>query len=341
MNADAIVVGAGLAGLVAASELVEAGKRVVLVDQEPEASLGGQAFWSFGGIFLVDSPEQRRMGVKDSYELAWQDWQGTAGFDRPEDLWPARWAEAYVQWAAGEKREWMHARGIRFLPNPGWAERGGYDANGHGNSVPRFHVTWGTGPGVIAPFVQTVRDGVARGLVELRFRHRVDALSVTGGVVDGVAGAVLAPSGVGRGEASSREVVGEFSLSAPGGDRHVRRDRRQPRAGPQGLAGAARHAAGADDLRRPRPRRRADAADQPRTRARARSTPTACGTTSRASTTGTRSGRCTGSGSCPARRRCGSTRRAGACRSRCSRGSTRSGRWSTSRRPATTTRGSC
>jgi hypothetical protein len=215
MNADAIVVGAGLAGLVAASELVEAGKRVILVDQEPEASLGGQAFWSFGGIFLVDSPEQRRMGVKDSYELAWQDWQGTAGFDRPEDLWPARWAEAYVQWAAGEKRSWMHSKGIRFLPNPGWAERGGYDANGHGNSVPRFHVTWGTGPGVIEPFVKTVREGVTRGLVELRFRHRVDSLSVTGGVVDGVAGSVLAPSGVGRGEASSRDVVGEFSLSAP------------------------------------------------------------------------------------------------------------------------------
>jgi predicted oxidoreductase len=215
MNADAIVVGAGLAGLVAASELVEAGKKVLLVDQEPEGSLGGQAFWSFGGIFLVDSPEQRRMGVKDSYELAWQDWQGTAGFDRPEDLWPARWAEAYVQWAAGEKREWMHGKGIRFLPNPGWAERGGYDANGHGNSVPRFHVTWGTGPGVIEPFVRTVREGVARGLVELRFRHRVDALSVTGGVVDGVAGAVLAPSGVGRGEASSRDEVGAFTLNAP------------------------------------------------------------------------------------------------------------------------------
>ncbi|WCB96276.1 KsdD-like steroid dehydrogenase [Baekduia alba] len=214
MNADAIVVGAGLAGLVATAELVDAGKRVLLVDQEPEASLGGQAFWSFGGIFLVDSPEQRRMGVKDSYDLAWQDWQGTAGFDRPEDLWPARWAEAYVQWAAGEKRAWMHERGIRFLPNPGWAERGGYDANGHGNSVPRFHVTWGTGPGVIAPFVAKVREGVARGLVELRFRHRVDALSITAGAVDGVSGAVLAPSTVGRGEASSREVVGEFTLSA-------------------------------------------------------------------------------------------------------------------------------
>jgi uncharacterized protein len=214
-DADAIVVGGGLAGLVATAELVAAGKRVVLVDQEPEASLGGQAFWSFGGIFLVDTPEQRRMGVKDSYELAWQDWQGTAGFDRPEDLWPSRWAEAYVQFAAGEKRSWLRKHGVRFLPNPGWAERGGYGAIGHGNSVPRFHVTWGTGPGVIAPFEAIVRDGAARGLVDLRFRHRVDALSVTDGHVEGVAGSVLASSPVRRGEASSREVVGEFSLSAP------------------------------------------------------------------------------------------------------------------------------
>jgi predicted oxidoreductase len=214
MNADAIVVGAGLAGLVATAELVDAGKRVVLVDQEPETSFGGQAFWSFGGIFLVNSAEQRRMGVHDSYDLAWQDWQGTAGFDRPEDLWPSRWAEAYVQWAAGEKRSWMRERGIRFLPNPGWAERGGYGAIGHGNSVPRFHVAWGTGPGVIDPFVARVREGVAQGLVELRFRHRVDALSVTSGTVDGVSGAVLAPSDVARGEASSRDVVGDFELSA-------------------------------------------------------------------------------------------------------------------------------
>jgi predicted oxidoreductase len=214
-SADAIVVGGGLAGLVAAAELVTAGKRVILVDQEPEQSLGGQAFWSFGGIFLVDSPEQRRMGVKDSYELAWQDWQGTAGFDRPEDLWPARWAEAYVQFAAGEKRAWLRRHGIRFLLNPGWAERGGYGAIGHGNSVPRFHVTWGTGPGVIKPFVDIVRDGAARGLVDLRFRHRVDGLTTTGGAVDGVRGAVLAPSAIERGQASPRDAVGEFALRAP------------------------------------------------------------------------------------------------------------------------------
>jgi predicted oxidoreductase len=213
-DADAIVVGAGLAGLVATAELADAGRRVILVDQEPEASLGGQAFWSFGGLFLVDSPEQRRMGIRDSRELAWQDWLGTAGFDRPEDEWPRRWAEAYVDFAAGEKRAWLHAQGVRFVPNVGWAERGGYLADGHGNSVPRFHVTWGTGPGVIEPFVRRVREAQRRGVVQLRFRHRVDELTVTDGAVTGVVGHMLEPSTVARGVASSREAVGEFELSA-------------------------------------------------------------------------------------------------------------------------------
>jgi predicted oxidoreductase len=213
-NADAIVVGAGLAGLVATAELLDAGRRVILLDQEPEASLGGQAFWSFGGLFLIDSPEQRRMGIHDSRELAWQDWLGTAEFDRPEDEWPRRWAEAYVDFAAGEKRSWLHAQGLRFVPNVGWAERGGYLATGHGNSVPRFHVTWGTGPGVIEPFVRRVREGQQRGLLELRFRHQVDELTVTDGAVTGVAGHLLEPSSVARGKASSRETVGEFELEA-------------------------------------------------------------------------------------------------------------------------------
>ncbi|GDY32520.1 FAD-binding dehydrogenase [Gandjariella thermophila] len=214
MDADVIVVGAGLAGLVATAELAAAGRRVIVLDQEPEASLGGQAFWSFGGLFLVDSPEQRRMGVKDSLDLALQDWMGTAAFDREEDHWPRRWAEAYVHFAAGEKRRWLTSKGIRFFPVVGWAERGGYGAVGHGNSVPRFHITWGTGPGVVAPFERAVRAAAERGLVELRFRHRVDELTVTGGAVDGVRGSVLEPSDAARGEASSRTVVGDFELRA-------------------------------------------------------------------------------------------------------------------------------
>src|SRR5262245_13734024 len=178
-DADVIVVGAGLAGLVAAAEIADAGRRVVIVEQEPEQSLGGQAFWSLGGLFLVNSPEQRRLGIRDSYALALQDWLGTAGFDRAEDQWPRRWADAYVQGAAGEKREWARAQGIRFFPIVGWAERGGQLATDHGNSVPRFHLTWGTGPGVLEPFVRRVRQAEARGLVTLRFRHRVTSLTIS------------------------------------------------------------------------------------------------------------------------------------------------------------------
>lgn len=214
MNADVIVVGAGLAGLVAAAELAEAGRRVILVEQEPATSLGGQAFWSLGGLFLVDSPEQRRLGIRDSHALAVQDWIGTAGFDRPEDHWPRQWMEAYIDFAAGEKRAWLHAQGVRFFPVVGWAERGGSLATGHGNSVPRFHLTWGTGPGVLAPFIRRVNAGVASGLIELRFRHRVLALHMTSGGVDGVDGEILEASDIARGEASSRAVVGDFSLRA-------------------------------------------------------------------------------------------------------------------------------
>ncbi|RZD92204.1 FAD-binding dehydrogenase [Streptomyces albidoflavus] len=213
-DADVIVIGAGLAGLAATAELVDAGRKVILLDQEPEQSIGGQAHWSFGGLFFVDSPEQRRLRIKDSHALALQDWLGTAGFDREEDHWPRRWAEAYVDFAAGEKRAWLHGQGVRFFPVVGWAERGGYDAGGHGNSVPRFHITWGTGPGLVAPFERRVREGVARGLVELRFRHRVTGLGRGEGSVDTVTGEILEPSTADRGLASSREVAGAFELRA-------------------------------------------------------------------------------------------------------------------------------
>ncbi|TFB90514.1 FAD-binding dehydrogenase [Cryobacterium algoricola] len=213
-EADVIVVGAGLAGLVATAELVAAGKRVILLDQEPPASLGGQAWWSFGGLFLVDSPEQRRLGVHDSASLARQDWFGTAGFDREEDLWPRRWAEAYLDFAAGEKRAWLHSRGIRFFPVVGWAERGGTTALGPGNSVPRFHIVWGTGPAILAPFIERVREGVRSGLVTALHRRRVDELLTHDGVVVGVRGSILAPSDAPRGAPSSREVVGDFELRA-------------------------------------------------------------------------------------------------------------------------------
>ena len=213
-HADVIVIGGGLAGLVAASELAKRGKRTIILDQEGENSLGGQAFWSLGGLFMVDTPEQRRMRIKDSLELATADWFGSAQFDRPEDHWPRLWAEAYLDFASGDMRGFLHGLGLRWFPAVGWAERGGSLADGHGNSVPRFHLTWSTGPGVLKPFVQAARKAVEDGLVDLRFRHRVSELIVENGAVCGAAGEILAPSTVRRGEESSRDVEGQFELRA-------------------------------------------------------------------------------------------------------------------------------
>ncbi|MDR7221545.1 FAD-binding dehydrogenase [Aminobacter aminovorans] len=213
-RADAIVVGGGLAGLVAAAELADAGKRVIIVEQEGENSLGGQAFWSLGGLFFVDSPEQRRMRIRDSRELALQDWMGSAQFDRPEDHWPRKVAEAFVDFSAGEMRPWLHAQGMRWFPVVGWAERGGALAHGHGNSVPRFHVTWGTGPGVLEPFLRRVREHAAAGRIALKFRHQASRLIKTGAAVIGVSGEILEPSTVERGLQSGRGVTGDFEFHA-------------------------------------------------------------------------------------------------------------------------------
>ena len=213
-QADIIVIGSGLSGLVAAAEALDAGRTVLLVDQENEANLGAQAWWSFGGLFLIDSPEQRRLGIRDSIELARSDWFSSAGFDRDTDFWGRQWAEAYLDFAAGEKRSWLRERGVGFFPVVGWAERGGSTASGHGNSVPRFHITWGTGPGLVHPFASRLRQGIAEGRARYRPRHRVTELITTDGRVEGVRGEVLAPDIAARGESSNRDVFGAFKFTA-------------------------------------------------------------------------------------------------------------------------------
>ncbi len=212
--ADVIIVGGGLAGLVAAYELTQRGKRVFVLDQEGENSLGGQAFWSLGGLCMVDTPEQRRMRIKDSHALALQDWMGSAQFDREEDYWPRIWAENYLDFASGEMRSYLYDLGMRWFPVVGWAERGGAFADGHGNSVPRFHVTWGTGEGIIEPFVLRAQEAARKGLLTFKFRHQVSKLIIKNGAVTGVKGEVLESSTVKRGEQSSRNIIGDFEFHA-------------------------------------------------------------------------------------------------------------------------------
>ncbi|MGR3321842.1 MAG: FAD-binding dehydrogenase [Pseudooceanicola sp.] len=214
MTSDVIVIGGGLAGLVAACELADRGKTVTVIDQEGRQNLGGQAFWSLGGLFMVDTPEQRRMGIRDSRDLAERDWLGSAGFDRPEDGWPRQWAMAYLDFAGGEMREWLSGLGMRWFPVVGWAERGGGAADGHGNSVPRFHLTWGTGPGVLAPFETRALAHEEAGRIVFAFRHRVDALEVSDGRISAVSGSILADTTVARGEESSRDITGDFRFKA-------------------------------------------------------------------------------------------------------------------------------
>jgi predicted oxidoreductase len=213
-KADVIIVGAGLAGMVAAHEAVMRGRRVLLLDQEAPQSLGGQAYWSLGGLFMVDTPEQRRLGIKDSAELALSDWMGSAQFDRPEDANPRAYAEGFVDWAAGDMRAWCHDLGMRWFPVVGWAERGGALAHGHGNSVPRFHITWGTGTGVVAPFAKKMVEYAATGQLRLGFRHRVTDLITTDGRVTGLRGDILQDSTAARGKSTSRSVTGGFEHSA-------------------------------------------------------------------------------------------------------------------------------
>jgi len=214
-NPDVIIVGAGLAGLVAAYEAQKSGLKVLILDQENRNNLGGQAFWSLGGLFYVGSPEQKLMGVRDSEELAWRDWENSAQYDDSNnDYWPRRWGREYVRFAATEKRDYLKALGLNVLPTVGWAERGSGDASGHGNSVPRFHLTWGTGPEVVRVFREPIEAAEAEGKVEFRFRHQVDELILENDAVVGVRGSVLEPSDLDRGVASSRNTVGEFELRA-------------------------------------------------------------------------------------------------------------------------------
>jgi predicted oxidoreductase len=198
-------VGGGLAGIVTALELCDRKKRVVLLDRASADRFGGLAKLSFGGLFFVNSPEQRRMGIRDTVDLALRDWL-SYGELAPDDVWPRRWAEAYVSMSLEHIRGYLVRRGVGFFPAVNWTERGYFVP---GNSVPRFHVAWGTGEGIVAPLVARLREHVAAGRLALHFDAAVNDLIFESGRFVGATGA--GPDG---GELSA---YGENVVIAAGG----------------------------------------------------------------------------------------------------------------------------
>jgi predicted oxidoreductase len=182
-EADVIVVGAGIAGLVATLELLEHGRDVLLIDRcEPE-EVGGLAREAFGGMFMADTSEQRRSKIPDSVELALADWMRMADFDE-SDEWPRRWAEQYVARARDEVGGWLKSHGVRFFPVVNWAERG---VHGDGNSVPRFHLTWGCGKALVDCVWGSIQSHPRRSsALDVRFGTTVKGLITAGGPVSGV-----------------------------------------------------------------------------------------------------------------------------------------------------------
>lgn len=183
-RSDVLIIGGGIAGIATALDLLDGGKSVLMVDRDRESALGGLARESFGGMFFVDSPEQRRQGIRDSTALALRDWCSFAEFGA-EDRWPRAWAEAYVQRCTEDVYRWVRGFGVRFLPVVNWVERGEFRP---GNSVPRFHVAWGTGKGVAEALIAALRGHRNAGRLTLRFNCRVERLLTHGGRIEGAAG---------------------------------------------------------------------------------------------------------------------------------------------------------
>src|SRR5204863_6195958 len=171
-QADVVVVGAGIAGLTAALELLDNGRQVTLLDRCRPEEVGGLAREAFGGMFMVDSPEQRRAGIRDSVDLALGDWLRIAEFDEGDE-WPRRWAEEYVARSRDDVGGWLRSHGVRFFPVVNWAERG---VHGDGNSVPRFHLTWGTGRRLVQAMLEAIDRHPRRSALRARFGTRVTAL---------------------------------------------------------------------------------------------------------------------------------------------------------------------
>ena len=181
---EVVVAGGGLAGIVAAYELLDHGRRVLLIDKDKRENFGGLAKESFGGIHMIGTPHQRRLRIHDSPELAWRDWQSVADYDDC-DHWPRKWGQFYCENSIEYIFEFLTHKKIAFLPVVNWAERGLYAP---GNTVPRWHITWGTGFEIIDRLLAALDAHPRRANLEILFDTEVSQLETASGRVLGVRG---------------------------------------------------------------------------------------------------------------------------------------------------------
>ena len=181
IQSDVLVIGGGLAGIVTAIECLQAGKSVTLVDRDTPERLGGLALWAFGGMALVDTPVQRRMKLKDSPEIALKDWLRFGELDE-QDVLPRRWASYYVEHSRRQVYDWLTESGLSFMPAVNWVERG---MQGNGNTLPRYHVVWGTGRRLTLRMIELMRQADSGNRLTILHNHEVLTLESTHGVVVG------------------------------------------------------------------------------------------------------------------------------------------------------------
>jgi len=178
---DVIIIGAGIAGLVTALECLDQGRRVIILDRDEAENAGGLAKLAFGGMALVDTPVQRKMGIKDNREIAMKDWLSFAEFGK-EDYWPQQWARQYVNDSAEKVYQWLIEQGLKFLPAVNWVERGLYH---RGNSLPRYHILWGTGYRLVERFLELLKLHKNHNKLTYHFNQNVDGLISQNGRIVG------------------------------------------------------------------------------------------------------------------------------------------------------------
>ena len=183
-QAQNLVIGGGIAGIVTALELLDDGQSVIIVDVDSPDRFGGLALWAFGGMALAGTPEQKRMGVEDSPALCLEDWVrfGELGED---ETWPLAWAKCYAEESLELVHDWVKSLGLKFMPAVNFVERG---ERIKGNSVPRYHVLWGTGRELVQNLIKRLFEHPRHEHLTVLHEHRATGFIVEDGCVRGAVG---------------------------------------------------------------------------------------------------------------------------------------------------------